>query len=86
MIVVDWLRSPPPDWFMARVCDHAVVLNGYPFDSEQFSTSDGMPLVRIRDIASEQTEIRYAGEPITGALIRRGDILIGMDGDFNVAR
>ena len=86
MIVVDWLRAPPPDWLMARVCDHAVVLNGYPFDSEQFTTSDGMPLVRIRDIASDETEIRYAGEPVTEAIIRRGDILIGMDGDFNVAR
>lgn len=86
MIVADWLRSLPPDWFIARLCDHAVVLNGYPFDSERFSTSDGMPLIRIRDIASEETEIRYAGEPVIEAVIRRGDILIGMDGDFNIAR
>ncbi len=86
MIVADWLRSPPSDWFMARVCEHAVVLNGYPFDSERFSTSDGMPLVRIRDIASEETEVRYAGESVPEAVIRRGHILIGMDGDFNVAR
>ncbi len=85
MIGAAWRRSLPPHWGIARICDHAVVLNGYPFDSERFSTSDGMPLVRIRDMASEETEVRYAGEPVPEAVVHRGDILIGMDGEFNSA-
>lgn len=45
-----------------------------------------MPLVRIRDISSEDTEVRYAGEVVPDALLKGGEILVGMDGDFNVAR
>lgn len=65
--------------------DHALLINGYPFASDQFNANVGMPLVRIRDIYSTQTEIRYAGEPIDAAIIDTGDVLVGMDGEFNVA-
>jgi type I restriction enzyme S subunit len=86
MIGADWLSPLPAGWAVARLRDHVGILNGYPFDSEQFSTSVGMPLVRIRDITSEETEVRYSGDPIPDAMIHHGDILIGMDGDFNVTR
>jgi type I restriction enzyme S subunit len=71
---------------VARKRDHVSIVNGYPFDSERFSTSEGLPLVRIRDISNEDTEVRYSGDAFPEAMIRHGDILIGMDGDFNVAR
>lgn len=82
----DWFGELPSSWQVARLCDHVSVLNGYPFDSELFHPSEGMPLVRIRDIGSRTTELRYAGDPVPEAVIKHGDILIGMDGDFSVER
>lgn len=76
----------PKDWGTARIGDKFKVINGYPFDSERFSLTDGVPLVRIRDINDASTEVFYNGPPVDVATINRGDVIIGMDGDFNVAR
>lgn len=76
----------PTHWGVARVKDHARVVNGYSFDSKMFSTGAGYPLVRIRDISSSETVVRYDGEWVPEAAITTGDVLVGMDGDFNVAR
>lgn len=87
MIAGEWIRAElPRSWEVARLRDHATVVNGYPFDSELFSADTGLPLVRIRDIASLETEVRYAGDVVPEALLKGGEILVGMDGDFNVAR
>ncbi len=86
MIGAEWIRSRLPSaWRKARIRDHVDITNGYPFDSKLFSASEGIPLVRIRDIFSDKAEVFYSGEPVTEAAINTGDILIGMDGDFNVA-
>jgi type I restriction enzyme S subunit len=45
-----------------------------------------MPLVRIRDVGSDSTETRYIGEFDDRYVVEPGDLLIGMDGDFNCAR
>ena len=87
MIRSEWIRVPlPPTWNIARVVDHAHVVNGYPFDSRLFTSDVGIPLVRIRDIGSAHTEVCYTGDPVPEALLYGGEILIGMDGDFNVSR
>ena len=87
MIRSEWIGvTLPPTWSIARVVDHARVVNGYPFDSRLFTSDVGMPLVRIRDIGSAHTEVCYTGDPVPEALLYGGEILIGMDGDFNVAR
>lgn len=87
MIGAEWIRaSLPSTWKIARLRDHASVWNGYPFDSQRFTTDTGIPLVRIRDIESTETEVHYAGDPVQEALLQGGEILVGMDGDFNVAR
>ncbi len=82
---VEWLDQTPEHWSIARVSEQAELINGYPFQSELFHLSDGIPLVRIRDLESENTEVFYNGPAIPSALIDTGDILIGMDGEFNVA-
>lgn len=51
-----------------RVQHLAEVVNGYPFDSERFDTSNGYPLLRIRDVGADATEIRYTGEFVEAAV------------------
>jgi len=43
-------------------------------------------LIRIRDVVRGETETFYTGEYSNEFIINNGDILIGMDGDFNRAR
>ena len=45
-----------------------------------------MPLVRIRDINSRSTKVNYRGTFDKQYLLDDGDVLIGMDGDFNAVR
>ncbi len=73
-------------WEHIRLGDVCNVLNGYAFDSQFFSGNEqGMPLVRIRDVVRGYTGT-YTTEPYDDKyLIYEGDILIGMDGEFNIA-
>lgn len=62
------------------------VLSGFAFPSSGFTTEEGMPLVRIRDITNGKAEINYSGPYPEEYEVENGDLLIGMDGDFNVVR
>ncbi|MBI5655432.1 MAG: restriction endonuclease subunit S [Geobacter sp.] len=81
-----WFGKIPRHWLMKRIKETAQVINGYPFDSNKFDPESGIPLVRIRDIRNNTTEVRFNGFVPKKALIENGDVLIGMDGDFNVSR
>jgi type I restriction enzyme S subunit len=71
-----WARVP-----LGLVFD---VQNGFPFESKYFNASgDGMPLIRIRDVVRGSTETHYSGEYEPAFVVNPGDIVIGMDGDFN---
>jgi type I restriction enzyme, S subunit len=73
------------DWVpLISVCE---VTYGFAFNSALFGPrGTGRPLVRIRDISSTDTTAYFTGPFDTHYLIRRGDYLVGMDGDFNVRR
>jgi len=61
------------------------VLTGYPFNSQEFNGDAlGYPLLRIRDLSSALTEIYYSGPVPDGFWVENGDVLIGMDGEFNL--
>lgn len=75
-----------PHWSRVRLGDIGKVLNGFAFSSSQFSRDQGTPLIRIRDIGMAATDIKYLGEYDPRYLVHRGDLLVGMDGDFNCAR
>ena len=83
---IEWLGRIPEHWKTARVVDHVDIISGYPFDSERFDLFEGFPLIRIRDLMSNGTSVFYNGEIVSEVLIKSGDIIISMDGDFNVAR
>lgn len=70
-------------WERVPLAEVASILNGAPFDSAFFSLTEGMPLVRIRDIVPGETNTRYTGPYEDAYLVEPGDLLIGMDGDFN---
>jgi len=67
---------------LPEVC---IIQYGFPFDSSKFCSAEGVPLVRIRDVVrgySETYTTEIAGE---NYIVNDGDLLIGMDGEFNIA-
>ena len=62
---------------------HIDILSGCVFPSSGFNRNNGVPLIRIRDILSVKTETYYEGSYDLKYLIKKGDLLVGMDGDFN---
>lgn len=83
---VEWIGMIPEHWNVKRGKDTIHILYGYPADSDKFSDGEGIPLIRIRDIDSETTDATYTGEYPKMYEINTGDLLVGMDGDFNVSK
>lgn len=84
---IDWIGDIPSHWKIENGKFLLHILPGFPADSNLFVKEDnGFPLIRIRDIDSYTTEINYSGEVPEDYIIIKGDILVGMDGDFNIAQ
>ena len=77
--------SAAPDWSRVPLGSVSRIVNGYPFESKLFGRSDGVQLVRIRDVVGGRSETRYRGPVPKGYSVEDGDLLVGMDGDFNSA-
>lgn len=78
---------------MSNVSHNIVTLNeittvifGSAFDSKFFSKDSGIPLIRIRDLKSGRTETYYTGKYSEKYLVYPGDLLVGMDGEFNAVK
>ncbi|AVO42495.1 restriction endonuclease subunit S [Simplicispira suum] len=80
------LLAAKPHWERVRLGDVGQVLNGYAFKAELFTRDGGMPLIRIRDVGSPASETFYSGDFDERYVVSAGDLLVGMDGDFNCAR
>ena len=72
------------NWRKTTLGPRINILSGFPFDSDKFSVEGGFPLLRIRDLSNINTEIGYTGTFSNEYVIKQGDLLIGMDGDFHV--
>lgn len=69
---------------LLSVCN---VIYGYPFESAKFTDdSTYIPLIRIRDVVPGKASTYYEGEILEDYIIKSGDILVGMDGNFNLAK
>ena len=77
------LLAKHSSWERVPLSEVASILNGAPFDSSLFSTSQGFPLLRIRDVVSGTTSTFYTGPIEETFVVTAGEILVGMDGDFN---
>ena len=72
---------------MTKLIDICVIQYGYAFDSACFTEDDSyLPLVRIRDVKRGFSETFYSGEYPEEYVIHKGDLIVGMDGEFNIAR
>jgi len=78
------LHAIAPWWHRVKLGQVARVINGYPFESSQFTDEDGVPLIRIRDVTSGSSNTFYRGAIPEGYWVEPGDMIVGMDGDFNL--
>ena len=67
--------------FLPEVCK---IQYGYAFDSAKFSSNEGVPLIRIRDVVRGFSETYTTEKCDNEYIVQNGDLLIGMDGEFNI--
>ena len=72
---------------MKKLTDICDIQYGYAFDSKCFTEDSSYPqLVRIRDVKRGYSETYYSGDYPEEYILSEGDLLVGMDGEFNIAR
>lgn len=65
--------------------DIANIQMGFAFKAEAFNESGvGIPIIRIRDIPNQVTKSYTTQEVETIYFVEKGDLLIGMDGEFHM--
>ena len=70
-----------------KLLDVTKVTYGYPADSRLFTQDNQyIPLIRIRDVMQGYSETYYKGDFPESYLVHKNDILVGMDGEFNLNR
>ena len=70
-----------------KLTDLCNIQYGYAFDSRYFTDDESyIPLVRIRDVKRGFSETYYSEKYPEEYILHAGDLLIGMDGEFNIAR
>ena len=70
-----------------KLIDVADIIYGYAFDSKLFNTSgEGRPLIRIRDVNTGFSNTYTTENAPEKYLVRNGDFLIGMDGNFEIVK
>lgn len=75
----------PLGWRVASIYDLATVTYGAPFASAHFNGDGvGLPLLRIRDLATHLPEVCTPERHRAGTQVAPGDIVVGMDGEFRV--
>ena len=68
---------------LVKLKELITIQSGFAFDSSKFNESHGFPLIRIRNIKKNFTDTLYNGEVLKDYVVKNGDLLIGMDGEFN---
>ena len=68
---------------ICKLSEVITIQNGYAFASKKFTSEKGIPLIRIRDLKNGiTTQTKYSGDFDEAYLVKSGDLLIGMDGEF----
>ena len=73
----------PKNWNYKSIYEELNVVYGAPFSSEKFnSESKGIPIIRIRDLKKQTSDIFTEEIHPRGVMIEQGDVVVGMDGEF----
>lgn len=73
----------PRGWRSVSLYEFARVIYGAPFASSRFNNDgSGMPLIRIRDLATHDPGVFTEEVHRNAHTIEPGDIVVGMDGEF----
>ena len=70
-------------WEIKEIGNFIEVQSGFAFQSKMFNEKDGFPIIRIRNIKKNFTFTKYSGEYDNNYIVKNGDLIIGMDGEFN---
>ncbi len=82
-LVESELGEVPEGWEVKALGELAKIIYGAAFASKHFNDSGkGLPLIRIRDLATHDPHVFTDEQHPKGQLIRPGDIVVGMDGEF----
>ncbi|OVE34163.1 hypothetical protein CCZ20_27985 [Priestia aryabhattai] len=80
------IESPypvPESWAFTSLQNLMTFRNGYAFKSKDFNEDkNGLPVIRIRNVKENKSDLYYDGEYDSKYLIKPGDLLVTMDGDF----
>ena len=75
--------TKPSSWQNGDIYSIANIIYGAPFASKMFNTDGiGKPIIRIRDLKNQEFVTYTTEEHPKGHLIKPGDIVVGMDGEF----
>lgn len=69
-----------------KLGDYVEIISGYAFNSKLFNENMGMPIIRIRDVKRGYTETYTTQEYGEKYIVKKDDLLIGMDGKFNIEK
>ncbi len=73
------------EWEEKKLGEFIRFQTGFPFSSEYFETKnigDGIRLIKNRDLRSDDSIVYYLGTYLNDFIVHNGELLIGMDGDF----
>lgn len=74
-------------WDLVKLGSLCDIQNGFAFDSKLFNNDGkGLPLIRIRDIKRGYSETFTTEKCDNAYVVKDGDYLIGMDGEFNIGQ
>ena len=74
-------------WDLVKLGSLCDIQNGFAFDSKLFNNDgNGLPLIRIRDIKRCYSETFTTEKCDNAYIVKDGDYLIGMDGEFNIGQ
>lgn len=73
----------PEGWKEVDIYSIANIIYGSPFASKLFNTEkNGKPIIRIRDLKDQHSDVYTLEERDDAYLIQPKDIVVGMDGEF----
>ncbi len=77
----------PEGWEVKSLFELSDVIYGFAFNSKLFSNiPNGKPLIRIRNLKSHNSDTFTPETPAEKYLVKNGDLLVGMDGDFHFVK